>query len=129
MWMSREFRTDLAEKTDGQLYEVLAHAEDYLPEALEAARTEVHRRHLAPERGAQLQALARATVAEEAQRAEAPLGWIFRILFLLAPFLAVFCAASYLSRGYHAREDQCWRWVGYGVLGRVLLGVGKALFA
>ncbi len=123
MWMARDCTIDLAEKTDGQLYEVLAHAEDYVPQAIEAAQAEVQRRHLTPERGAQLEATAQAAKAEEGRKAEEPLPWVFRILLLLMPGLAVFCAAFYLSRGCHAKEDQCWLWVGYGLAGRLVLFV------
>ena len=130
MWMAREFKTAVAAKTDGQLYEVLAHAEDYVPEAIAAAHAEVQRRHLTPERGAQLEALAQAGKAEETRMAGEPLRWISRILLLLMPGMVVFFAAFYLSRGYHAREDQCWLWAVGGLGGRLVLAVvlgGSAL--
>jgi len=117
MWMTREFKTAVAAKTDGELYGMVAHAEDYVPEAIAAAQAEVQRRHLTPERGAQLEALAQAAKTEETRMAGEPLRWISRILLLLMPGMVGFFAAYYLSRGYDAREDQCWLWAVCGLGG------------
>ena len=45
-----DFYKELPARTDGELYDMLAHPEDLLPEALEAARGEMIRRNLPPAR-------------------------------------------------------------------------------
>jgi hypothetical protein len=49
-----EFYNQLPQRTDEQLYDMLAQSADYLPEALEAARRELRKRRLPPERATQI---------------------------------------------------------------------------
>ena len=47
MPLPKQFLEELPDKTDQQLYYMLANSDDYMPEALEAARAELRRRSLA----------------------------------------------------------------------------------
>ena len=49
MALPADFQERLAEKTEEELYAMLAHRDDYLPEAFDAARAELARRNLSPE--------------------------------------------------------------------------------
>src|SRR6185369_2025053 len=62
MPLPQQFLKELPEKTDEQLYDMLGHADDYMPEALEAARTELRRRKLPPERAVKI-----VTMSEQCQ--------------------------------------------------------------
>lgn len=46
MSLPPDFSQTLHNRSDGQLYEAIAHPEDYLPEALDAIRAEFARRNL-----------------------------------------------------------------------------------
>jgi hypothetical protein len=63
------FAERLAEKTDEQLCEMLVKAGVYLPEAIAAARTELHRRGLTPRQMAELEAVVWVKLAQR-RRAE-----------------------------------------------------------
>src|SRR5207244_8473265 len=45
-----QFEQELQERTDIELLDVLAHPDDYVPEAIEAVKKEVQRRRLEPTR-------------------------------------------------------------------------------
>lgn len=77
MNLPSNFTETLLSRTDEELYEMLAHETDYLPEALEAARGELGRRNLPVERQHHLQAVTEPKVADEASK------WPRRILILL----------------------------------------------
>lgn len=69
MPLPREFFMQLPEMPDSQLSQMLTHAEDYFPEALQAARNELQRRNVPPERVAELEAIGEARrVAKESER-------------------------------------------------------------
>jgi len=56
MKLPEEFWEQLPLRTDVELYDMLVHPEDYLPEALAAAKDELNKRDLAPERVAEIEA-------------------------------------------------------------------------
>jgi hypothetical protein len=64
-----EFYAKLPERANEELYDMLAHEEDYLAEAVQAARDELRRRKLPPERPGVIEAPAETVAAEEQRRA------------------------------------------------------------
>ncbi len=85
-----EFYTKLPERTDEELYVMIAHAEDYLPEAVVAAQDELRRRNLPHRKVAMLETTAQGAAAEEHRWAKAKYGIISLCLLLVAPGLVVY---------------------------------------
>ena len=85
-----EFYTKLPERTDEEIYVMIAHAEDYLPEAVVAARDELRRRNLSPGKVAMLETTAQGAAAEEHPWAKAKYGIISLCLLPVPPGLMVF---------------------------------------
>ena len=83
MPLPQAFWKELPGRSDGQLYDMLAHPDDYQPEALEAAQEELRKRNLAPERAQQFEAAAQSQKAVEDTKAIQPLGWPMRILIFM----------------------------------------------
>jgi hypothetical protein len=82
MNLPADFYERLPERSDEDLYEMLAHTEDYLPEALKAACEELRHRNLTPEKAARLEVATQAAATEDQRKADEPLGWLMRILIL-----------------------------------------------
>ena len=116
MALPADFQERLAEKTEEELYAMLAHRDDYLPEAFDAARAELARRNLSPERVEQLQAVAEAQKSQENKVAEEGLSkWVIATIFIgLAPF--AFFAIYYSNKGARRKVRQCWFWAICGAL-------------
>ena len=57
MSLPKDFWDQLPQKTDVELYDMLAHQDDFQPEALAAFREEVRKRNLPAEKVEQLEAL------------------------------------------------------------------------
>ena len=95
---------------------MLAHAVDYLPEALEAARTELGRRNLPAERQTQLQAITETKVAGEKRLADEPLGWPMRILILIGVCPVIWLALWYEHKGQRRKARESWIWLGYAIV-------------
>lgn len=117
MQLPTDFEKKLTLKTDEQLYDMLAHEEDYLPEALAAARAELQRRELDPARVTQLGRQTEAKLDEESRIANEPLSWPVRILMALLAFgIPQFVAAkAYEVSGYQRKHRECWAWMRYGM--------------
>jgi hypothetical protein len=110
MSLPKGFVEQLPLKADADLYDMLAHQEDYLPEALTAAKEQLSKRNLPPERIAQIEAAAQAQRASAEVIAQERLGWpmrIFLFLFFAGIFGAVL-AAYYDSKGYKKKASDCW---------------------
>ena len=122
MSLRQEFWEDLAERSDEQLYDILAHADDYVPEALEAVRVELRKRDLPPEKATELKVAAQQKLTGEQQKAQEPLSWILKVvLFLLgATCVGIWCSALlysyYKSKGCTKKATQCWAWFGWGLV-------------
>ena len=86
MKLPPDFAERLAEKTDDQLCQMLAEAPVYLPEAIEAARAELRRRGLTPERIAEIQTATQARLAEQYRAEEESrrrAGWAYHVVSFL----------------------------------------------
>ena len=124
MSLPKDFWEQLPQKSDGDLYDMLAHQDDYLPEALAAAREELRKRNLAPERVAQLEAAAQTHKAEEDTKAEVRLGWPMRIVifFLCAGIFGALLAVYYDSKGFKKKASDCWITMAVSIAAHVALG-------
>jgi phosphotransferase system glucose/maltose/N-acetylglucosamine-specific IIC component len=125
MSLPKDFLEQLPLKTDTELYDMLAHQEDYLPEALTAAKDELSKRNLAPERVAQIEATVQSQKVAEETKAQEQLGWPMRI------FIFIFCAGLpgavlavyYDSKGYKRKASDCWITLGVSVAFHLVAGV------
>ena len=81
---------------------MLAHQEDYLPEALAAAKEELGMRNLAPERVGQLGAGAQSEKVEADAKAQERLDWPTRICIVIfcAGLLGLALGVYYDGKGY-----------------------------
>ena len=124
MSLPDDFWDQLTSKSDAELYDMLAHEQDYLPEAVAAAKQEIGKRDLAPERAAQLEAAVQSQSAAEGAKADERLGWPMRILifFLCAGIAGAILAVYYDSKGYKTKARDCWITLGVSVTVHVVLG-------
>ena len=125
MSLPENFLDQLPFKSDAELYDMFAHEQDYLPEALAAARQEFGKRNLIPEQVAQLDAVVQSQTAAEGAKAEERLSWPMRILifFLCAGIAGAMLAVYYESKGYKKKATDCWVTLGIIVAVHVVLGV------
>ena len=89
---------------------MIAHQDDYLPEAIAAAKDELSKRNLSPERVAQIEATVQSQKAAAETKAQERLGWPMRI-FLFIFFAGIFgavLAVYYDSKGYKRKASDCW---------------------
>lgn len=122
-----DFQKQLAERTDADLYDMLAHRDDYLPEALDAARVEIGRRNLPQEKVAQLQATVEEQKSQEHKKAELELPWYVKALIFVGLFPVIWFAIYYEYQGYKKKARQCWAWAGFGLIFWFVVGVLAAL--
>jgi hypothetical protein len=121
MPLPRDFEKTLAERTDEQLCDMLAHAGDYQPEAVAAARAEMQRRNLTPTQVTELDAHSQAIRAHEQDSAQRPLGWVGRITIFILAFslvsiaITAFVAEAFRNRGFTRKHKECWTWTWYGL--------------
>jgi len=123
MTLPPDFQKQLPEKTDADLCEMLAYHDDYLPEAIAAAREELGRRNLPPDRVAQLQAAVEAQKSQEEKKAEIGLPWYVKVLIFVGFFPVIWFAIYYEYRGYKKKARQCWVWAGFSFIFLFIVGV------
>lgn len=125
MSLPKDFFVQLPLKTDGELYDMLAHQDDYLPEALEAAKDELAKRNLAPERVAQLEATVQSQKVAEETKAQERLGWPMRIFIFIfcAGLFGALLAVYYDSKGYKKKASDCWITLGVSAAIHIVAGV------
>ena len=120
MSLPPEFFEKLGQRGDAELYDILAHSGDYLPEALEAIRRELARRNLPPAQGVCLQEEATARKSAEAAVASRSVGWPVRIAVLVGavPLFLIFLILlmHYRRTGQKQKIRECGRWFAAGVL-------------
>jgi len=112
-----EFWRHLPQRSDGELFEMLAHQDAYLPESLAAVREELRKRNLPAERATQLEAATQSLINEEHAKSGARLGWPMRIVIfftctqvhlMFALILGALLAVRYDSKGFKRRASDCW---------------------
>ena len=125
MALPEEFWAQLPLKTDSELYDMLAHEGDYLPEALAAAKDELGKRNLAPETVAQLEATVLSQDATAEAKAQERLGWPLRIFIFIfcAGILGALFAVYYENRGYKRKASDCWVTLGVSAAFHLVFGV------
>jgi len=84
------FWEQLPLKTEAELYDRLAHQDDYQPEAPTAAEEELRKRNLAPETVAQLEAKVQSQKAAAETKAQEPLAGPCGSSFSAPVFLGLF---------------------------------------
>jgi hypothetical protein len=124
MSLPKDFGEQLPRKTDQELYDLLAHPDDYLPEALEAARGELSQRNLPPERAGQLAAAAQSKHATEEAKAQERLSWPMRLLIVIfcVGLAGILLAVYYDSKGYKQKARDCWVTLGVVVVAYLVVG-------
>jgi hypothetical protein len=110
MTLPTDFWNQLSARSDEELYDMLSHEQDYQPEALVAAREELARRKLAPERVTALEGRAQSEKARELSKAEERLGWPLRIVIFVfcSGLVGAILAVYYDSKGYSKKASDCW---------------------
>ncbi len=118
------FLEELPTETDAELYDILAHQEDYLPAALAAAKAELRKRNLTPERVAQLETSIRSRLATEDAKARERLSSSMRILiFIFAGLPGILLAGYYTTNGYKRKAVDSWITLGCATIFQLVLGV------
>ena len=109
-----------ADKPDEELFQAVAHRDEYETRAIEAIEREIAKRNLNSSQIEDLRLTASKGKEDENAKAQMPLQWPFRILILIAPFPfgmgALFIGGYYGSRGYTRRYREVWKWVAYGFI-------------
>ena len=125
MSLPKDFWEQLPLKTDAELYDLLAHQNDYLPQAVAAAKSELSKRNLAPERTAQLEAAVQSEHAAAETKAQERLGWPLRLLIFMfcAGMLGALLAVYYESKGYKRKASDCWITLGISAACHLIAGV------
>lgn len=125
MPLPKEFLEQLPLKTDAELYDLLAHQDDYLPEAVAAAKDELTKRSLAPEKVAQLEATIKSQDAAAETRAQERLSWSTRILIFIfcAGLGGALLAVYYDSKGYKQKAADCWITLGVSIVIHLVAGL------
>ena len=123
--LPKEFWEQLPLKTDAELYDILSHKEDYLPEAFAAAQDELSKRNLAPEKTAQLEAGVESQKASTDAKAQERLGWPMRIFIFIffAGLLGAVLAVYYDTKGYKRKASDCWITMGVSLGFHLVVGV------
>ncbi len=100
-----DFFDTTSEKTDAELYRLVAHPDIYLPEAVQAARRELLRRNLPPDPPDEKTTVLPKT--EGLHGPHEPLSWPMRVLILLFVFPALWLTPYYWLKGFKrkARES------------------------
>jgi len=127
MKLPPDFQKSLVDKTDEELYAVLAEPQDYLSEALDAVQAELRRRDLPPERVTQVQRTIEAKRAEATRIAEMPLAGGVRLLIFLRICATIWLPLYYQATGYKRKASESWKWLFYALLFWTSLGILAAI--
>jgi hypothetical protein len=104
------------QKTDEQLFEALAHKDDYDPESIESVRREIAGRNLDSQRITELETQTQKALEDEGTIAQIPLQWPLRILSFLLSFgiYQIIVGEYYRNKGYKRKYQEIWKWMAYG---------------
>jgi phosphotransferase system glucose/maltose/N-acetylglucosamine-specific IIC component len=118
MPLPNDFGEQLSLKTDAELYDMIAHRDDYLSESIAAAKDELSKRNLTPERAEQIEFTAQSKKAAEESKAQERLGWPMRIFIFLfcAGLVGALLAVYYDSKGYKRKAADCWLAMGVSIV-------------
>jgi hypothetical protein len=119
------YNDKMREITDEELYEMLTHDNNYVPEAIMAAKNELATRSLSPERIAEIQSGLKKEDERNVALASIPLQWPIRILMFIFSFgmLQAIIGEYYRSKGYERKHQECWTWMKYGLFFWVSLAI------
>ena len=125
MSLPPNFFATLSAYEDEQLYEMLADKDDYLPEAVEAARAEFSSRHLPREMESEIQHAVDARIAAQKRVQELPLRGYQKVLLFIgsAGLLSLILIAYFSAKGQAGRVCESWRWMVLGLSFWVLFGL------
>jgi hypothetical protein len=88
MALPKEFWEELPDRSDEELYGMLADSHAYLPEALSAAEAELEKRNLPPQFAADLQAAAEAEQLRETAPKNSKRSFQFHVIVLFLHLIA-----------------------------------------
>lgn len=128
---SCDFAKAMTERSDEEIYEIVqfGQEDEFVPEAVLAAKKEFDRRQLSSEQHAELAQSIQEKRQQKRKLAEKRLSWPARIAFFVLPlgflpiFILVIFAASMESKGYSRKSSEAYKWMGVGVVFWVGLGV------
>jgi hypothetical protein len=131
MSQADSYNDKMREMTDEELYEMLYHDKNYVPEAILAAKHELETRNLTPERSAEIEDILKQQDEKNAVLASIPLQWAIRILMLIFSFgiIQAIFGESHRNRGYQRKYRECWTWMKYGLFFWVSLTILLFLIA
>jgi hypothetical protein len=130
MAIAVDLEKEIARKSDDELFHILRHDKDYMPNVIEIVRAEIQCRNLGKDKTEELESQAQVKVAEEIARAKMPLSWTMRIfiflfsnsfIFSIAVFAVI--AENYRNKGYIQKCDDARRFSIYGMLFALLAGI------
>lgn len=134
MFDAEAYKRSLTKATDEELYDILTHPDDYLPEALELVREAIRSRNVDPASATGLVHSAQERRAAEdsvaSARADQPLQWPLRLLCFVLSFgvpQLVLSEVYLRPRGYTRRAKECWLCAACGVVFYVAVGIGVAV--
>ena len=120
-----KYPAEMIVRSNEDLYEVITHEDNYVPEALQAARNEITARKLSPEIIANLEAKMHQKTEENKTLSNPPLQWSLRIIMFLLSFGAIQAVVGeyYRNKGCERKYRECWLWMKYGLIFWVSLTV------
>ena len=125
MALPQDFWDRLPTRSDRELLDMLAHPEDYLPEARDALAAELEKRNIAPEVRVELQTQSQASKHQEDAKASERLGIGLRIFIVIFCFglTGVLLAVYYDSKGCKQKARDCWMMLALSLALHFLLGI------
>jgi len=113
---SHGLKKAMSDKTDEELYDILAHSKDYTADASEIANEEFRSRKLD---AATLSSLGTAMVEEQRQREEAPLSWTLSMVafFFSTLFFGIPVILAHRYFVEHGAKRKAREWKQWGLFG------------
>lgn len=121
----QNFEERMSKLSDEELYDVLAHESDYIPEAIEAAKKALQNRNLSAEKLTELESNLQEQELEKEEEADIPLSWPLRIFLFLFPLgvAQILISEYYRNKKYKKRAKECWVCMGYGIFFYITLSI------
>jgi hypothetical protein len=128
----KEFFEKLPSRTNEELFDILAHPENYLPAAIEAANEEISRRGIEPEkrRAGAAEILSQEEAAKSDKLKQSLPLWARILTVIFCPLLlAVILWGSYRSNGFKRKAREIWMFYFIGVGWRAVVFIIILLLA